>query len=249
MPYILCSYPPCQKTFYIKAADLKVRPIPCCSRRCRHALRRLRCDERTTKRCAACKKVKPVSDFYLNKSGRKQGIHHAHCKNCSKIFHYAYLKAHPGKDSLYSRRYFLTHKLLVYKHTSAWNKRNRERLKITAAVRYANADKTKLRQQKQAWRKANPEKYFAQRAKRRANLRNTPRNDFTAEQWLEMQIAFNHRCAYCGKRWKDKLTQDHITPLSKGGAHTRANIVPACHSCNAKKYTGPPLKPVQPLLL
>jgi 5-methylcytosine-specific restriction endonuclease McrA len=73
--------------------------------------------------------------------------------------------------------------------------------------------------------------------------------DFTAAQWKEMQEAYDHRCAYCGKRCKGKLTQDHITPLSQGGLHTASNIIPACSSCNNRKHTGPPLKPVQPMLL
>lgn len=84
---------------------------------------------------------------------------------------------------------------------------------------------------------------------RRARKRGAPINDFTHEQWVALQEAYKHRCAYCNKRRKGKLTQDHITPLSKGGSHTLANIVPACQPCNSKKRTGAPLKPVQPLLL
>ena len=45
-----------------------------------------------------------------------------------------------------------------------------------------------------------------------------------------------------------RLTMDHITPISKGGAHTASNIVPACQSCNSKKNNRAPLKPVQPIL-
>jgi 5-methylcytosine-specific restriction endonuclease McrA len=90
-------------------------------------------------------------------------------------------------------------------------------------------------------------KVFHQR--RLAAKRRAPVNDFTAAQWRELQAVFNHCCAYCEKRAKGHLTQDHITPLSKGGSHTLANIVPACRSCNSSKRTGPPKVPVQPLLL
>lgn len=87
------------------------------------------------------------------------------------------------------------------------------------------------------------------RNRRRARLARADVNDFTAQQWDMLQRAFKHRCAYCDRRYKGRLTQDHVVPISKGGAHTASNIVPACRSCNSRKRTGPPLRPVQPLLL
>jgi 5-methylcytosine-specific restriction endonuclease McrA len=63
-----------------------------------------------------------------------------------------------------------------------------------------------------------------------------------------MLNAYGHCCVYCGRKMQ-RLTQDHITPLSRGGNHTKSNIVPACRSCNSKKGTGEPLVPVQPMLL
>jgi 5-methylcytosine-specific restriction endonuclease McrA len=57
-----------------------------------------------------------------------------------------------------------------------------------------------------------------------------------------------YRCAYCGAKPK-RLEIDHITPLSRGGAHSLANIVAACRTCNARKNAGKVLAPVQPLLL
>ena len=98
------------------------------------------------------------------------------------------------------------------------------------------------------WRHDNPEKSRANNKRKRARRAHAAINDFTAEQWLEMLATYGYRCAYC-RRKMQRLTQDHITPLSKGGNHTKSNIVPACRSCNDKKYTGPPLVPVQPMLL
>jgi hypothetical protein len=71
----------------------------------------------------------------------------------------------------------------------------------------------------------------------------------TREQWLLIQGHQDHCCAYCGKRCKGKLTQDHILALSKGGTHTLHNVIGACVSCNSRKQAGPPPVPVQPLLL
>ena len=41
------------------------------------------------------------------------------------------------------------------------------------------------------------------------------------------------RCHYCGRM--AKLTIDHVIPLSKGGDHSRSNVVPACQRCNSQK--------------
>jgi len=83
---------------------------------------------------------------------------------------------------------------------------------------------------------------------RRARVAGASVNDFTKAQWQEMQEAYDHRCVYCGKRAKGHLTQDHLTPLSQGGAHTATNIVPACRSCNSAKGNRAVLSPVQPVL-
>lgn len=56
---------------------------------------------------------------------------------------------------------------------------------------------------------------------------------FTAEMWIALVERHKHRCHYCGR--KRVLTLDHVIPVSKGGTHTEANIVPACRSCNSAK--------------
>lgn len=99
-----------------------------------------------------------------------------------------------------------------------------------------------------AYAALHPETAATNQRRRRAAKLNAPVNDFTGNQWREMLAHYDHRCVYCGRKMQ-RLEQDHLTPLSKGGAHTHANIVPACRSCNSKKYVGPPPIPVQPLLL
>lgn len=59
-------------------------------------------------------------------------------------------------------------------------------------------------------------------------------NDLTAQDIADVFAEFNHACAYC-LRTDRKLTVDHMEPVSKGGDNTRANIVPACLSCNSSK--------------
>lgn len=48
-------------------------------------------------------------------------------------------------------------------------------------------------------------------------------------------------CHYCGRNvGREKLTMDHLVPLSRGGRSTKGNIVAACKECNTnKKYLLP----------
>jgi 5-methylcytosine-specific restriction enzyme A len=43
-------------------------------------------------------------------------------------------------------------------------------------------------------------------------------------------------CHYCGKKFPvDELTMDHLIPLVRGGKSIKANLVPACKTCNNNK--------------
>jgi 5-methylcytosine-specific restriction endonuclease McrA len=121
-----------------------------------------------------------------------------------------------------------------------WRQRHPEKLR---AINKAASER------KAAWSKAHPDVIIAAVQRRRARKASAPRNDLTRTQWLLIQETQDHRCAYCDKRCKGRMTQDHITPLSQGGAHTLHNVVGVCRSCNSTKGVKAPLKAVQPLLL
>ena len=61
--------------------------------------------------------------------------------------------------------------------------------------------------------------------------------DFTHQEWKECLIFFAGECAYCGgtPRKGQRLTRDHLDPISGGGRTIQSNIVPACASCNSSK--------------
>lgn len=75
----------------------------------------------------------------------------------------------------------------------------------------------------------------AKSAKRRASARIDA--TLTAAEWREILAEWHHRCAYCAVPFSAevKATQDHVVPVSKGGHHTRENVVPACKPCNSRK--------------
>jgi len=112
-----------------------------------------------------------------------------------------------------------------------WYARNKETQKVYNAI----------------YNREHPEVQIANSQRRRAAKLAAPVNDFSAAQWKEMKAAYDNRCVYCGRKMK-RLSQDHITPLSKGGSHTASNILPACKSCNSKKNNKAVLKPIQPVL-
>lgn len=47
----------------------------------------------------------------------------------------------------------------------------------------------------------------------------------------------NHKCGYCGKELfrNGAATLDHILPKSRGGKHTKSNLITCCKPCNNKK--------------
>ena len=50
-------------------------------------------------------------------------------------------------------------------------------------------------------------------------------------------------CYYCQRQvGRDRLTMDHVVPLSRGGKSKKGNIVPACKECNSKKKYMLPLE-------
>lgn len=58
-----------------------------------------------------------------------------------------------------------------------------------------------------------------------------------------------YHCMYCGKQFTAaQLTQDHIIPLSKGGAHAWTNVITACRRCNQRKGNRSPEECNMPIL-
>lgn len=179
----------------------------------------------------------------------------------------------PHKDQEVEKAYMKQYRLTHRKEFCAYNKKyvHKKKLEDPGYVekihaqerarypRHAEKKRSKNREWSHAhrakrsadnlrWRHANPEKSQANKAQRRAREFSTDSGRITGAQWKEIKAAYGYRCVYCGRKMQ-RLTMDHLTPLSKGGSHTVHNIVPACQSCNSRKHTGAVLCPVQPILL
>ncbi len=55
----------------------------------------------------------------------------------------------------------------------------------------------------------------------------------TKEIWDEVCKRYADTCIYCGS--VDKITIEHLQPVSKGGTNEASNLAPACLSCNSSK--------------
>lgn len=132
-----------------------------------------------------------------------------------------------------------------------WQAANRSSINAKHRAQYAENPAVFLERVRR-WIAKNPQKArnISQNhnERRRSVLLNVPVNDLTTEQWRTIKAHYGHHCVYCHRKMQ-RLTMDHVLPLSQGGSHTFSNVVPACPSCNSRKSDGPPPSPVQLLLV
>jgi HNH endonuclease len=108
-----------------------------------------------------------------------------------------------------------------------------------AAWRAVNPER--YRENLNRWRKANPERYHEQIRRAQNNRRawklEAPGEGISGRSWHRLLIRHDGRCAYCKQPPPDgeRLTMEHVVPLSRGGSHSEGNILPACGTCNTTK--------------
>lgn len=206
-----------------------------------------------TKLCTTCKRELPLSEFYRKKNGQSRG---ATCRTCEKARTTAWRRTEQGKASAQrtNEKYNASErgkaKRAEYNHTEksramkeAWRQTENGQ---ACLARYRQSDK----------RKAVLKKYYESGKGRAAIARyqDTPKGreslsrgvhkrrgrlstveaTLTAQEWEAIKARQNYRCLICGKE-TERLTRDHIIPLSKGGRHTADNIQALCRSCNSRK--------------
>lgn len=230
-----------------------------------------------TKICLHCKENLPAEAYYIFMDHAYNKLRlTSYCRECTKVKERkagrnperkasarAYHAKHRERLNAAKRIYnFVNKARIAAKNKIRWAREDyklRKRLYMASRDEIAKARKREydkqynlthrahLRVVAARWRRNNPEKAKAIRDRRRAVVLGACIRDLTEEQWEFIKTTYNYCCAYCGRKMQ-RLTIDHITPLSKGGAHTATNVVPACKSCNSKKCNRGPLIPVQPIL-
>lgn len=112
--------------------------------------------------------------------------------------------------------------------------RRRDELNFRRRQRYA-ANSAARAEANKLWARTNREAVVA-RAQRRIARKRAAEGDVTLAQWREILLNHDSKCFYCGTATPD-LQMEHKTPLSRGGAHSPGNVVPACKQCNLRKGT------------
>lgn len=163
-----------------------------------------------------CKLEKPYNEYHKN-SARKAGIHTI-CKPCNIEKVAKWQKANPGRVLESSRRIY---------HRDIEKSRKARAARVR---KWYKAHPDKGREASASWKSKNRKMATAYENSRRARK-------LEAGIYLilprEINKILSSPCAACGKC--DKISIDHIIPLSRGGRHSVGNLQALCQRCNSSK--------------
>ncbi len=173
--------------------------------------------------CSKCDRTFPETEEFFRKRGTKdRGGLRPDCRECSAARDREYHERTKEQNSA---------------QRAAYRERTREQKRAAdRAYAQTEAGKASRRKATAKWNHSEAgRKVFVLASQRRRAAKSGVEADFTEQEWAECLATFGGTCAYCGARGDQ--TQDHVTPLHKGGRHTASNVIPACGSCNSRKFT------------
>ena len=148
-----------------------------------------------------------------------------------RAYYRAWRAAHPSYQKKYNDKYVRENKEDRVQRAVAWIRANPEKKKASDR-KYSKTHRAQKNRQLRQWRAINRERSTMIDRRRRA-VEMGAVGSHTLEEWENIKLLYDNRCWKCGTT--GKLTEDHIIPLSKGGANSIDNIAPLCHSCNSAK--------------
>jgi hypothetical protein len=188
-----------------------------------------------TKICTKCGIEKDVGEFNHDKQ-KKDGMD-CWCRDCRKAYHRQYHKDNKIRLNKKSTDWQKNNPERYKKKMTAWYQENREYV-IKKTRKHHQEHKEERKKQGKEYRQTprGKDSHNLNSSKRRAAKKSAKINDFTTEEWIKIKEIYQNHCLCCGIK-TDKLTMDHVIPLSKGGNHTKDNIQPLCKLCNSIKHT------------
>lgn len=169
--------------------------------------------------CPKCGVKKQSGEFSVDKRS-PTGLQ-SHCKECKRAFYLA------NKDSIGNRvkaNYRLNPEAKKA-YIKSWQSKNRKL----------------VNSYKQTWLQDHPDYNAEWKAINRDKVRNNENRRRTRKKAngvflvsaKEATKLYSSPCFYCGAT--EKITLDHVIPISRGGTHSIGNLVPACLRCNTSK--------------
>jgi 5-methylcytosine-specific restriction endonuclease McrA len=137
----------------------------------------------------------------------------------------------PERGRAYGREWMKRNPDKAREAVRRWSKAHPEQRRAAKRLYYAR-HREQHRAVMAAYHRAHPEvlraKSHAYRARSRA-----AEGKFTSAEWRALVESYDGKCAYRGEA--GPLEVDHRTPLSRGGANSIDNVLPACGICNREK--------------
>lgn len=142
----------------------------------------------------------------------------------------AYRKANREKMLAREREAYRRHREVIRARQAAYYQDNHAAI-LAQKREYSRRNAERIAAERAEYYRANKEIWQVHNGRRRARK---AAGTLTLDEWRTILDEFDHRCAYC--QGQGAMEIEHMVPLSRGGRHDKDNIVPACRSCNRRKY-------------
>ena len=137
----------------------------------------------------------------------------------------------PERQRAYARDWLKRNPQKARDAARRWSKSHPEQRRAAKRLYYARHRK-QHKAVMAAYHRAHPEVLRAKSNAYRARAR-AAEGQFTSAEWRALVESYAGKCAYRGEAGPVQV--DHRTPLTRGGANSIDNILPACRKCNTEK--------------
>lgn len=149
--------------------------------------------------------------------------------------------ANPDKLKAAIREWAILHPDKVREKSRRWYATHKEKVRI-ARLNYRKANAEKIQEQQRRQRIKHRVKILARNMRRHSLLLNAPQGTPWTDWVMELSSQPNYCCYWCRRRLptktakhNERLTIDHLQPISKGGVNGLENLVSSCQGCNSCK--------------